>query len=148
MYLDPLGLWVFGFGVNFTAGFIIGVDINVQIVVDTDGGIGLSYNGGGKLGAWARLSLSPAGSISTACTIDDTTGPGGGADVDFVVGSVAATVGATGNNEVDWRELFGGHSYGAPPPAHPLTVSGSGPGLGWAVGGSAVGGGTGIVRFR
>jgi RHS repeat-associated protein len=143
---DPLGLWVFGGGVNITAGLGVGVDINIQLVVDTQGGVGLSYNGGLKLGLWAGLGLSPAGSVSTACTIDDTTGPGGGVDVDFLVGSVAATVGS-GNNEVDWRELFGGHSYGNPPPAHPFTLSGSGPGLGGSAGVSVVGGGTGVVRF-
>ena len=144
--LDPLGLWVFGGGVNITAGLGVGVDINIQLVVDTQGGVGLSYNGGLKLGLWAGLGLSPAGSVSTACTIDDTTGPGGGVDVDFLVGSVAGTVGS-GNNEVDWRELFGGHSYGNPPPAHPFTLSGSGPGLGGSAGVSVVGGGTGVVRF-
>jgi hypothetical protein len=134
--IDPLGLWVFGIGGSFDLGFIFGIEINLNVVIDDDFRIGITCSPGAKIGPWAGLGFSPQGFISTADTIHDYAGgPAFSGNLDIGVAG-ASLGGAQGANSFSWNELFGGHDYCES--GSNITGFGSltGPGLGGSVGGS------------
>lgn len=105
-FLDPLGLWVFNFGLTGSAQLIVGAEISVQMSLDGHGNLGLSITPNYRVGLNIGAAVGPSALWSpTADTIHEMQGAGFGfaADLGPVSAGICGALPMVDNGTVDWN---------------------------------------------
>ena len=69
--IDPLGLFVYGIGVEVSVSYFAGQELSIDLVFDDDGNVGLLFSNSFKGGFTAGIGIAAGPTFSTADTIDD-----------------------------------------------------------------------------
>jgi len=114
--VDPLGLWTFGVGVQFSGTAIgFGGSVSLALVIDGLGQVGFTVTGGAVgAGSSGLYGGSVVGQVtgSNAGTIDDLSGPGGTAGTSIQAGNLVGQIEYfTGQN---YSGFTGGFGAGVP----------------------------------